>query len=68
VTDFDVDETEEQKKEQVTSLQNAIRAYLARKRINGMRNAELEFLGMVKKKPDYKNPTSKFYKANKIRE
>jgi len=49
-------------------LQNAIRAYLARKRVDAMRHAELEFLGMVKKKPDYKNPTSKFYKANKIRE
>lgn len=52
----------------MTSLQNAVRAYLARKRVEVARNEELEFLGMVKKKPDYKNPVSKFYKANKIRE
>ena len=68
VTDYDMDDAEEQKKEQVTSLQKTIRAYLARKKVEVEKNKELEFLGMIKKKPNPKDPTSKFYRANKVRE
>jgi len=49
-------------------MQKAVRAYLARKKVEKIREKEMIFLGMVKKKPDSKDPSSRFFKANKIRE
>lgn len=48
-TDFDVDDAEEQKKEQVTNIQKTIRGFLARRKVEKVREAELLFLGMLRK-------------------
>lgn len=66
--DFDVDDAEELKKEQVTNIQKTIRGFLARRKVEKIRDQELLFLGMLKKSENPNDPESLLFKTNKKRE
>ena len=66
-TDDFLDDTEIQKKEQVTSIQKIIRGFMARRVVEKMRDEQLQFLGIVKKPQNPNDPNTDIYKMNKHR-
>ena len=65
---FDPDDTENLKNEQVIMIQKTIRGFMARKVCDRLREEELIFLGILKKPQNPTDPNTAVYKMNKNRE
>lgn len=65
---FDPDDTENLKNEQVIMIQKTIRGFMARKIADRIREEELIFLGMLKKPQNPNDSKTPVYKMNKNRE
>lgn len=65
---FEFDDSENQKREQVIMIQKTIKGFMARRLVDAMREKELEFLGIKKKPQNPNDPSTSLYKMNKNRE
>lgn len=65
---FDFDDSENQKREQVIMIQKTIKGFMARKIVDKIREEELTFLGIIKKPQNPTDPKTALYKMIKNRE
>lgn len=65
---FEFDDSENLKREQVITIQKTIKGFMARRHVDRIREEELTFLGILKKPQDPKDPSTALYKMNKNRE
>jgi|694.fasta_scaffold101749_2 hypothetical protein len=65
---FEFDDSENQKREQVIMIQKTIKGFMARRHVDRIREEELTFLGILKKPQDPKDPNTALYRMNKNRE